>query len=136
MYFGKCCRAVVGDARISVPTGFAENSAQCPRDDQGEPILPNDLTWRKFLFMYLASIKILREADTELQSAGEKKKDNAMSQLAQLLQAQRGVKLPPLPFLITNMIKHAGVSIPISTVSFTVPTTSKVCSPTKTSLPS
>ena len=36
---------------------------------------------------------------------------SAMSQLQMMLMQQRtGNKLPPLPFLVTNMIKHAGVS--------------------------
>lgn len=76
-------------------------------------MLPNNLAWRRFILMYLASIKVLREADSELQSTAPKKenKNNAMDQLSMLLQAQRGVKLPPLPFLITTMIKHAGVSL-------------------------
>lgn len=104
------CRATVGDARVNVPTAFAENSPTCPTNDEGEPILPNGLAWRRFILIYLAAIKVLREADNELQATSKKQENQAMSQLSMLLQAQRGVKLPPLPFLITNMIKHAGVS--------------------------
>lgn len=66
--------------------------------------------------LYMAVMKILAQADDILQvgqSSNRRGADQnqAMSQLQMLFQGQRaGAKLPPLPFLVTNMIKHAGVS--------------------------
>ena len=65
--------------------------------------------------LYMAVMKILARADDILQvgqSGGRRgEQSQAMTQLQMLFQGQRaGAKLPPLPFLVTNMIKHAGVS--------------------------
>ena len=64
----------------------------------------------------MAVMKILARADDVLQvgtSGRRGEQSQAMSQLQMLFQGQRaGAKLPPLPFLVTNMIKHAGVSGP------------------------
>ena len=115
MRLGFLCRGAIGDHRVTSPTAFAENSPSCPRNADGEAILPDGTAWRKFVMLYMAVMKILARADDVLQvgqSSGRRgEQSQAMSQLQMLFQGQRaGAKLPPLPFLVTNMIKHAGVS--------------------------
>ena len=109
------CRGAIGDHRITSPTAFAENSPSCPRNADGEAVLPDGTAWRKFVMLYMAVMKILSQADEILQVgqsvARRADAGGAYSQLQALFQGQRaGAKLPPLPFLVTNMIKHAGVS--------------------------
>ena len=102
----------MGDARISTPAVFVENSVECPRNPEGDAVLPSGQVWRRQMLMMIFSMRIMSQADSLLDSQPQ---DRNMSQqqrmLQQLFQQQRGQKLPPLPYLVPNMIRHAGVSL-------------------------
>ena len=101
----------MGDARISTPAVSVENSVECPRNPEGDAVLPSGQVWRRQMLMMIFSMRIMSQADSLLDSQPQ---DRNMSQqqrmLQQLFQQQRGQKLPPLPYLVPNMIRHAGVS--------------------------
>lgn len=106
------CRAAVGDGRVSAPAAFAENGSDCPRDEAGEPLLPTGQAWRKFVLLWIAAMRSLREADQlmEVIRGGDQAGPGSEQQrLLQQLFQQRGQKMPPLQYLLPNMIKHAGV---------------------------
>ena len=102
----------MNDARISTPAVFVENSVECPRNAEGDAVLPSGQVWRRQMLMMIFSMRIMSQADSLLDSQPQ---DRNMSQqqrvLQQLFQQQRGQKLPPLPYLVPNMIRHAGVSV-------------------------
>jgi len=48
---------------MNSPTAFVENSPTCPKNEQGEAVLPDGLAWRKFVLLYMAVMKTLSRAD-------------------------------------------------------------------------
>ena len=48
---------------MNSPTAFVENRATCPKNRDGEAVLPDGLAWRKFVLLYMAVMKTLSKAD-------------------------------------------------------------------------
>ena len=57
------CRQAISDQRMNSPTAFVENSATCPKNGEGEAVLPDGTAWRKFVLLYMAVMKTLSKAD-------------------------------------------------------------------------
>lgn len=78
----------MGDARIATPVAFAENHPDCPCNAAGEPLLPDQTAWRKYLLMWLASMKLLSDTDSLLDSNGPARNAPVRLQMQKRLERQ------------------------------------------------
>ena len=99
-------RAVTGDQRLLNPTCHVDNSPNCPRTEDGEPMLPNGTAWRRYLLMLCLTTRVLNEANNVLKpgSAGKKKRG------AQMMNPYMGMgmKMPPLGWLLSRLVDFRG----------------------------
>jgi hypothetical protein len=98
-------RAVTGDQRLLNPTCHVENSPNCPRTEDGEPMLPNGTAWRRYLLMLCLTTRVLNEANNVLKpgDAGKKKKSQMMNPYMGM-----GMKMPPLGWLLSRLVDFRG----------------------------
>lgn len=89
-------RQAAGDMRLLNPVTYAENHPNCRRNREGEAVLPNGIAWQQNLLLYVFSSKILADTEAVL------KIQSATSQMGQM---GAGQKIPPLPYLLSNMIQ-------------------------------
>lgn len=77
-------RLVTGDQRLINPSCPVENSPNCPKTEDGEPVLPNGTPWRRQLLMLCLTTMVLNEANTALKpgDVGKKKKKAMMNPYA------------------------------------------------------
>ena len=97
-------RIVTGDQRLLNPTCYVENSSNCPRTEDGEPMLPNGTPWRRQLLMLCLTTRVLNEANNILKpgDAGKKKKGMANPYMGM------GMKMPPLGWLLSRLVDFRG----------------------------
>ncbi|XP_078445278.1 translocon at the outer envelope membrane of chloroplasts 159 isoform X2 [Wolffia australiana] len=88
-------RQAAGDMRLMNPVALVENHPSCRRNREGQPILPNGLSWRSQLLLLCYSSKILSEANRVL-----KLQDSSPSQLFGFRS-----RSPPLPFLLSSLLQ-------------------------------
>ncbi|CAA6662052.1 unnamed protein product [Spirodela intermedia] len=88
-------RQAAGDMRLMNPVALVENHPLCRRNREGQPILPNGLSWRTQLLLLCYSSKILSEANRIL-----KLQDPSPSKLFGFR-----TRSPPLPFLLSSLLQ-------------------------------
>lgn len=88
-------RQAAGDMRLLNPVTYAENHPNCRKNRDGHAVLPNGVMWQQNLLLYVFSSKILADTENVL------KIQSTTSQMAQM----GGQKIPPLPYLLSNMIQ-------------------------------
>ncbi|WPT15156.1 Translocase of chloroplast 120 [Picochlorum sp. SENEW3] len=96
-------RLVTGDQRLINPSCPVENSPNCPKTEDGEPVLPNGTPWRRQLLMLCLTTMVLNEANTALKpgDVGKKKKKAMMNPYA-------GMKMPPIGWLLSRLVDFRG----------------------------
>ena len=89
-------RQAAGDMRLMNPVALAENHPMCRTNRAGERVLPNGQVWMPQLLLLCFASKILTEANSLLNL----QEQNAKAAKA----AAQQQKVPPLPFLLSNLI--------------------------------
>ena len=89
-------RQAAGDMRLMNPVALAENHPMCRTNRAGERVLPNGQVWMPQLMLLCFASKILTEANSLLNL----QEQNAKAAKA----AAQQQKVPPLPFLLSNLI--------------------------------
>lgn len=100
-------KAVVRDPRLQSPYSIVENHHTCPRNYNGDAVLPNNVVFKHSLLMQIVQYNILREAE-EFISANTPKQpkgnnNNLNNNIFNLLNFGRH-KLPPVSYLSTNLV--------------------------------
>jgi hypothetical protein len=100
-------RAVTGDQRLLNPTCHVENSPNCPRTEDGEPMLPNGTAWRRYLLMLCLTTRVLNEANNVLKPGEAGKKKRGAGQMMNPYMGM-GMKMPPLGWLLSRLVDFRG----------------------------
>eukprot|EP00887_Chlorella_sp_A99_P001797 scaffold19.g1797.t1 len=97
-------RQVAGDQRLMNPVALAENLPACPRNGEGEPVLPSGTPWRRQLLMLCFTTKVLTSANNLLKP-GE---GAAARRMANPYLMGMGMKVPPLGWLLSRLVAFNG----------------------------
>lgn len=98
-------KAAAKDYRLMNPMALAENHPTCRRDDAGEPILPNGVPWRQQLLMLGLSSKLLVDCEQALDVKKGLGSGAGNNSIAAQMSRYRPQKLPPIPYLLSQMIQ-------------------------------
>lgn len=97
-------RQVTGDQRLMNPIALVENSPNCPKAGDGEPVLPSGNPWRRQLLMLCFTTKVLNEANALLKpgDAGGRGGRGANPYMGM------GMKIPPMGWLLSRLVDFRG----------------------------
>ena len=102
------CRQAAGDPRLLNPSQQVDCSPNAPRNAAGEPLVPTGTPWRPALLLMAVASGLLSSADKILQiqpAARSAQQQQAMAML-------RGQRIPPVPYLVSQMVQPHKVSCP------------------------
>lgn len=102
-------RQVTQDQRLMNPVALVENSPNCPKSEDGEPVLPNGTPWRRQLLMLCFTTKVLNEANAVLKpgAAGGKQAGGGAG-AGGMMNPYMGMKIPPMGWLLSRLVDFRG----------------------------
>ena len=95
------CRQAAGDARLLNPNQTVDLSPGARRNDKGEVLLPSNIVWRPHLLLMAVASRLLALADDLLKIQPAARSIQQQQAMALL----RGQRIPPVPYLVSQMVQ-------------------------------